>query len=139
MSQENEAVVDRLVTRFWNQQDFGLLDELATPGFRHHEADGKTRDREAYKDLLREFRAFEGGFTVADTLVDADKVAIRWIWRGTQQSDFHGAAPAGQAVEVPGQTILHFSEGRIVEMWSSWNLLDFMQQLGFRLQPPSTP
>jgi predicted ester cyclase len=43
---------------------------------------------------------------------------------------FQGIPPTGRRVEVQAISILHFSEGRVVERWNQLDQLGMLQQLG---------
>ncbi len=60
-------------------------------------------------------------FTVEDLFGEDNRVACRWTLRGTQTGKFRGNPPSGKRVQVPGNTIFRLSDGRIEELWISFN------------------
>lgn len=59
--------------------------------------------------------------TVEDQVVEGDRVASRWIARGTHR---------GRRVALRGITISRFEDGKIVEDWGYSDTVDLLRQLG---------
>ena len=47
--------------------------------------------------------------------------AARWSLAGSQTGDFKGKPPSGKRVSLPGITWFDLEEGRIREMWVSFD------------------
>jgi predicted ester cyclase len=60
----------------------------------------------------------------------ADTATIRFTMRGTHQGEFMGVPATGTAVAASGITILRFSGDKVVERWSSADLLGLLIQVG---------
>jgi steroid delta-isomerase-like uncharacterized protein len=67
---------------------------------------------------------------VLDTFESGDKVACRFAMSGTHSGDFMGVPKSGADYVLPGITILQFSNGKVVERWSSADMLGLMIQIG---------
>jgi predicted ester cyclase len=65
-----------------------------------------------------------------DVLAEADKVAIRNIWRGTHQGVFQGLPPTGKRVMFTGTDIFRCVGGKIAEQWADLDALGLVRQLG---------
>jgi predicted ester cyclase len=63
-------------------------------------------------------------------------VVVRWTGHGTHTGNLMGVAPTHMKVTVHGMDIYRVSEGKIQEIWISWDAMGFMQQLG--LEPLSS-
>ena len=63
-------------------------------------------------------------------LVDGDRVASHWIFRGTHLGDLYGIAPTGRSVEFQNLSICRVVENRIVEYNSEVGFLSVFKQLG---------
>ena len=63
---------------------------------------------------------------------EGDKVVTRFRNRGTHQGESEAfGPPTGNRIEVTGITIERVSdEGKIVEVWTNFDALGLMQQLG---------
>jgi predicted ester cyclase len=54
----------------------------------------------------------------------------RWTFHGTLQGDFFGIPATGKGVTITGMGISRIENGKIVELWSNFDQLGLMQQLG---------
>lgn len=134
-----EALVRRWIEEGWKKGNAGVVDELHTADFVDHDAAGRSRDNEGFKQgIIRLYEAFPD-FTarVEDVLVSGDgrSAAVRWSGRGTQRGAYLGAAPEGRVISFKGIEILRFRDGRIAERWGEWDGIDLLAQLG-RIQLP---
>jgi steroid delta-isomerase-like uncharacterized protein len=77
----------------------------------------------AYPDFHIEFN---------EVIYSPNAVAIRWTLRGTNSGP-GPPPPTGKAVNFPGMSILHISEGKIDDEWISGDDLTWFKQLGFTL------
>ena len=69
-------------------------------------------------------------FTVDERIVDGNRIAVRWMMRGTHQGEFQGIPPTGKAVTVTGIAIHRFAGNQIQESWDCYDALGLLQQLG---------
>lgn len=67
---------------------------------------------------------------ILDIFSVGDRVAMRWVARGTHQGELLGAAPTGNAIEVNGINLYRIAEGRIAEVWQLTDLAGLLRQLG---------
>jgi steroid delta-isomerase-like uncharacterized protein len=67
---------------------------------------------------------------IEDSFSHEDRVACRYVLRGTHLGAFQGIPPTGRRVEVPGITILRYVDGKVVERWSQADFAGLLQQLG---------
>lgn len=76
-------------------------------------------------------------------IVKGDRIVVLWTFSGTNTAPFRtplGAVPAtGNKVQFSGVAIDRVDEGKIVEEWVYYNVLQVLQQLGFTLNPPQPP
>jgi predicted ester cyclase len=68
--------------------------------------------------------------TVQELLEQADTLVARYVITGTQREAFMGIAAAGQRIELPGISILHFRNGRCFERWACSDSLILLTQIG---------
>ncbi len=141
MSIEDNKELARRHEECWNQGNAALLEELLAPDFIHHDPDNPdVRNREDYKRWFAETHRLFPDFhiTVEIVVAEADKVAGRWTWRGTNTGDFELPAPApatGKQVSVSGMNIFRFAGGKIVEEWLQEDTMGMLQQLGLMPTP----
>jgi steroid delta-isomerase-like uncharacterized protein len=85
---------------------------------------------------IRQFyEAFWTGFPAShlefeDVFAAGDRVACRYVLRGTHAGAFQGIPATDRSVTMPGITILRFAAGRCVERWSQADFLGLLGQLG---------
>ena len=137
-AEENKDVVRRYVEEGFNAGSMEALDELFAPDFVIHDSGNPAvRDLEGLKENVRMLhQAFPDVHVSIDALLtDGDCVIKRFTLRGTQQGEFNGIPPTGKQIELVGIDILRVSEGRIQEIWMSFDYLGVLQQLGLIPQP----
>ncbi len=73
-------------------------------------------------------------FTVEDVIAEADKVVLRWSFRGTHAGEFGtplGTVPAtGKTLTLRATMTYRLEGGRIAEEWACIDWLDVVHQLG---------
>jgi len=113
----NKSVVKRFYLECINKRQFDLLPEYVTLDVVNHSSGSRGIDAvgAAAEDLHRAFENLE--FDVVEVIGEGDRVAIRYVLRGTQVAPFAGQPPTGKPVERPGINWFRLSEGRISEVW----------------------
>ncbi len=131
---DNRAIVRRLIEEVYNQGNLAVADELySMDAVRHDPATPDVgRGPEFAKQIASRYRrAFPDlRLTIADMVVEGDKVATRWASTGTHQGELEGVAPTGKNFSLSGISIARFANGKIVEEWVNWDALGMMKQLG---------
>ena len=69
-------------------------------------------------------------FALEDVIVEGNKAVIRYKTTGTHKNEFMGFPPTNKKIEFWAIEIDQFADGKIVEIWSRFDTLNFMQQLG---------
>ncbi len=132
-TEENKAIVRRYYEEVWNQGNLAAVDELYTPTFI---LNGQTIDCDQQKQIIAGTRAAipNSTLTCEDMIAEGDKVASRWMARGTHQGEWltsiGNIPPTGKQVTVTGISIHRIEDGRIVEDWFNLDELGLFQQLG---------
>lgn len=67
--------------------------------------------------------------TVEDTIIDGDKMCLRWICNCRHSGHGLGPDPADTLVRVTGITIMRVANGKLVEGWQNWDMLGMMEQI----------
>jgi steroid delta-isomerase-like uncharacterized protein len=139
VSEENKAVIHRLIEDLFNAGNLGLVDELISPDFiDHEEFPGLSPSREGLEQSISVFRnAFPDiRITIEDEIVaEGDRVAFHLTWRGTHRGEFMGIAATERSVEFTSTDIMRVEGGKLAEHWGSANTFAMMQQLGVIEEP----
>jgi steroid delta-isomerase-like uncharacterized protein len=118
--------------------DVGLLDPLlATDMVDHTPASGPIIGREPGKQLIASFaRAFPDTTLNVDLMVAEDDTVAAFVsYRSTHTGPFMGHPPTGKVVRVTGMDIMRYRDGQVIELWSQFDDLGLLQQLGIVPRP----
>jgi steroid delta-isomerase-like uncharacterized protein len=139
-TEDNKAIVRRLIEEGFNQRNLAIFDELYALDLVYHLGSMTIQGREPYKQFISTiFTAFPDlHYTIEDQVAGADEVVTRWTWRGTHQGPFQDISPTGKQVMVTGIGINRFANGKIVENWTNMDALGLRQQLGVVPAPGQT-
>jgi steroid delta-isomerase-like uncharacterized protein len=138
MPEDNKAIARRIVNEVINRGDLALADTLVAMGYVWHGPGGiEFRGPEGFKQLVNVYRsAFPDlNITIDDMVAEGNTVAWRWTGRGTHKGDLTGIAPTGRTATVSGIIVSHFSGGKLVEDWESFDELGMLRQLGVTAIP----
>ena len=102
MSEQNKALVRRLIEDHWNAKNPALVSELFAPTVTIHTPDGVLNGLDGASALLQAYAtAFPDFRLVIDDLVaDAEKVAFRWTFNGTHRGPLADIRASGKQVSV---------------------------------------
>jgi predicted ester cyclase len=65
-----------------------------------------------------------------EVIEQGDRIAARFVLVGEHRGLFLGAPATGRPIALPGLTIMHFRAGRVVERWSTADMLGLLAQIG---------
>ncbi|MBL8127479.1 MAG: ester cyclase [Chloroflexia bacterium] len=141
-AEANLATAERWSTEVWNNQDLGVLDEIASPEILHHGA--AFPDVSGVDDLkgalTRQFEAFPDiVITVDDAFADDNAAVVRWSGTATLGGDFLGESASGAPLTFSGVNVYRMECGQIVESWSEMNTLDVLHQIRDAAAGDATP
>ena len=137
MSQQNEAVVRRVIEEGWNRGNLTVVDDCLADAYTQEGPLETVRGPEGQKAQIAKYRAaFPDCHLQIDELISAgDRVVVRYTYSGTQRGELAGIPPTGRSVIGHGIDLLHLVDGRIVASYSQWDALGLMQQLGVLTLP----
>lgn len=69
-------------------------------------------------------------FTIDDTVIEDDRVALRWTMTGTHEGTVYGIEPTGKQVEYSAIEINRFEGGKLAESWTQADIFGLIRQLG---------
>jgi len=138
-TQANKELVMRFVTAN-NERDMAALDELLAPGFTRHcpatpGVDVKCPDD--FKEFLRRDVAAvpDARVEVKHILAEGAKVALWANYSGTQEGPMGPFPASGRSCSTDFGGVFRIEDGRIAELWVTWDNLDILAQLG-HIEPP---
>lgn len=141
---QHKETVRTYIEEVFNRGNVAAVEQFVSPSFVDHnpfsrqQAPGPAGQRQAVQ-MLRE--AF-GDFHVAleKIVSEGDTVAIRGTVSGVHRGYFMGVPPTGKRVSWQAMTFLRMANGRIVERWSTHDLLGLLKEVGIipeRLEVPA--
>jgi steroid delta-isomerase-like uncharacterized protein len=140
-SEDYKALTLRLyaaIGEVFRTGDSGLLDPLLAPDMVDHTPpSGPVIGRAPGKQLIASFaRAFPDTTLTVDLMVaEGDMVAAFVSYRSTHTGPFVGHPPTGKEVRVTGMDIMRYRDGQVIELWSQFDDLGLLQQLGIVPRP----
>ena len=134
--EENKAIIRRVIEEAFNKGDLSVADDGIAESYIFH-GPMELRGVEGFKQMVTMTRTAFPDFhaTIEEMVGEGNKVACRFIMRGTFKSEFLGIAPTGKEMSLPEASFIYFEDGKEVEVYSISNMLSFYQQLG--VTPPS--
>jgi len=130
-AEQNRVALDAAVAA-WNTDDGETYLQVYDSSIRHHGLGPEPVDQAGNRAFYEAFWAAfpHSRLTVDDVLAEGDQLAVRFRLTGEHRGTFMGVAPTGRAFVLTGQTMLRFREGRVVERWTTSDLLGLLAQLG---------
>ncbi|MEW6509783.1 MAG: ester cyclase [Bacteroidota bacterium] len=133
-----KPLVDRYVLA-WNTGDVKGLEEIVSSDFQLRMTPGfePTRGIDSLKSAIAYWRTAYPDFTITldEVIYTQSVIAARWTIKATNSGP-GSSPPTGKTVVVPGMSLLHVAEGKLVDEWIAGNDLSWMQQLGYSFAPP---
>jgi steroid delta-isomerase-like uncharacterized protein len=133
-SQSPKGIVKQFYASY-NGQDVDIdagFERFVAVDAKNHAMGGRF-DRNAWLDversLLQAFADFS--MTILDQIAEGNKVATRWIMKGTQRSEFFGVPSNGRTAELTGTAVDLVQDAKITDHWLDIDLGGFLQQLAF--------
>ena len=127
--EENKAIVRRYFEAV-TKRNLALTDKLVASDYFHRGFN--VRSREEWKQSMTAvLNAFPDYLeTIEDIMAEGDKVWVLYKATGTNTGEYGDAPPSGKKATYEAVSIYHIIGGKIVEMWSVSDMLDFYKQLG---------
>jgi predicted ester cyclase len=117
-----------------NRRDLDALDQIFDPDLINHGADpDEPRGTYHFKHIFREFIGACPDFqvTVEDTIVERDRLVVRWIDTGTHTgAPLFGAPATEKQIILSGIDILRIRNRKIIERWVESDKLYLIETLG---------
>lgn len=147
ITEEEAKAIGDTYFRARSEVNLDLLDEIYTPDAVIHDCSqpedivGLEALKSQYRYSHRALPDFQ--ITLDEMIVKGDRIVWTWTVTGTNTGPFHtplgDLPPTGKEVKFTGVAIDRVVEGKIVEEWVYFNVLELLQQLGFGITPPPQP
>jgi steroid delta-isomerase-like uncharacterized protein len=130
----NKALVQRYI-ELWITGNLALADEIFDATYVDHTYVEQEPGPEAVK---QDVQAFHTGFSHVRAKIDQvigedNLVAFRFELRGIHSGVFAGLPPTGKEAVLRGADFIRIQNGKMVELWSLQDTLNWVQQFGFKL------
>jgi predicted ester cyclase len=139
--ERNKTIITRMIEEGINGQNFEIFDELLAPDYvRYSQAMPPGLEEitgiETYKRFIRDhFEAFpDYKEEILHILAEADKVSIITRGRATHTGPLGDIAATNKKLIIDNYGIFRLKNGKIMEMWVSWDNLAMQRQLGLELK-----
>ena len=142
MSDQNKAVVRRIIDEHWNLKNAALVPELFAANLSLETPDGVLTGLAGAGQLLQAYATAFPDFRllIDDLLADGDQVILRWTFTGTHQGPLADIAASGRAVNLPrGIAIFHLDAGKVDQGYMAWDKYGLLQQVGALPTPTPVP
>jgi predicted ester cyclase len=120
---DNKAIARRYFDEILNKGSGAALDSIIAADVVFRNPPSVVKGIAEFRKLIASLRgAFPDlHFTLEDELAEGNKVATRWVMRGTQ---------GARKVDVSGMDIFLIENGKIREIWVNMDTLTQAQQMG---------
>jgi predicted ester cyclase len=132
MSTEQAKATLRTAVAAFNAGDVDGFLAMFDSSLAHHGLGPEPLDEKGNRAFYEGFAgAFAGCQIVLDDVVaEGDRIAVRFHVTGRHEGEFLGMAPTGRSIHVDAQAIMRFADGRVVERWTTADLMGLMGQIG---------
>ena len=113
--------------------DVATIDALCDPGLvDHNPVPGQQPTLSGFKQTIAGYKAVFPDLQVNVEAVfgERDMVATRWSVVGTHKAELFGVPATGRRVKVEGMNFYRLRGGKITDVWTQFDGLGLMQQLG---------
>jgi steroid delta-isomerase-like uncharacterized protein len=131
--EQNKALMRNYIEVAWNKGNLDFIDKNFSSDFvSHGTLPGQPNNRDSVKSVISTIRNAipDLHITIEELLAEGDKVASRWVTKGTHKGDLMGAKPTGNKIRVSETVVVRVKDGRVVEGWANRDDLGFLQQIG---------
>lgn len=146
---ENLLVVRHVVTEFLGNGNLDLYENFIAKDVKVHCPaswqqihDAEIKNNSNTKIIDQQYaQAFQfSELNIGKIVADQDKVCVLWHGEGVNGGDFFSIPATHRPFSLSGQTLYRIDdEGKIGEVWQSWDMLGLFKNIGFSIKPPRMP
>ena len=139
LEKKNLELVSQIWTD-WNNRNLDFITNIENPAEYAYYSPVGTSKSQSHEEVIGMIKALWAGFSDVtinpiDMMASGDKVITSYILKGTHDGEHYGIPATGNKIETGVLNIVRIKDGFIVEEWENVDMLSFMGQLGFELQP----
>jgi steroid delta-isomerase-like uncharacterized protein len=143
VEQRNKALVNRFGEAV-NARDFDAVRQILAADFvRHCQAtpDVVVRNSEQFIDYLKADAAVvpDSRQTLQRLVAERDFVAFQVMYEGTQEGQMGPFPPSHRKMRLDVTGMFRIANGKLAELWVTWDNLAALAQLGHFPPPPTAP
>lgn len=129
---DREKLIRRYTDELWNKGRVDVLDDIYDARASIHDPSFPLDGVKGLKDQVRQLRAAQPDLhiDVHEVVVAGDLTASRFTMSGTAKREFRGLPATGRSYSMTGMNLDKWRDDRIVEQWTTYDLLGALQQLG---------
>ena len=122
----------------WNQGRRETIAEMLAPEVVFHDGGTTSIGVQPFQQFFDRMQATFSKIhiDVEDTLVDGDKVCVRWTCKALHTGEGFGVPPTGIEIHVTGISVICVVNAKFVEAWQNWDMLALMDQISGHGNPP---
>ena len=131
MSDQENAELVRSLWAAVNERGAQAMRDFFAPDYVRH-AEQRDYTLEEFIEIIEERQsAFPDNISeTVDVIAQGDRVAYRWVSRGTHRGVYRRIPATGRPVQAEGITISRLANGKILEDWASWNKNAVLHSMG---------
>lgn len=132
-AKESLEVVKKLYDEVLNKNNIDFCDGIIAPNFQMHDPNcPDCKNLQGYKQLQNSYAKAFPNRKVKMNIIFAsdDQVAVHWTASVTHKGEYRGISPTNKDIKVTGTSIYKIANGKISEMWQSWDRLGLLEQMG---------
>jgi steroid delta-isomerase-like uncharacterized protein len=131
MSSEQMKTTVNAAASAWNVGDVDGFLAMFDSSIKHHGLSSEPFDEEGNRAFYKGMQAaFPGSrIIIHDLVAEEERVAVRFHFAGEHTGNFMGLTATGRSVVMNALTIMKFADGRVVERWTTADLMGLMNQL----------
>lgn len=133
---DHEAVIDRYYEEMFTDGDTDVAEEIFAEDIRYHGprsvTPGTLSSVSQVKAFVNRYHAAfpDIEYEVESVFGDGEEVAVRWNSTGTHTEELFGIDGQGEEYSGTGLNMFRFEDGKIAEVWSYWDTLGMVRELG---------
>ncbi len=131
-AQQNVAVVSRIWDEIWNLGSLEVCEQVLASDYVGHLPLMTVKGPGEFRDMVAVYRTAypDVNLTVEDIFAIGDRIAVRWVSRGTHLGPMMGIPPSNAKIEVMGISLFRMENGKVAEEWEGFDTFGMMQQIG---------